>query len=191
MRTESEGPRRLKVLEDCSWEAIARAWADNGPSAGALGQAIAESPWPALFWECAPVSRATRDTPFECVLAEAPQLAALPPDRSPFRGRLQAPINTFWNLGRDALLVAPGAHGPFGHLATFCRSAAPHLQAAFWQAVGQSVLDWWARTPEPLWLNTSGLGVTWLHVRLDQRPKYYTYTPYRTRDAGRPTVRSR
>jgi hypothetical protein len=32
----------------------------------------------------------------------------------------------------------------------------------------------------PLWLSTSGLGVAWLHVRLDERPKYYTHAPYRT-----------
>jgi hypothetical protein len=31
----------------------------------------------------------------------------------------------------------------------------------------------------PLWLSTSGLGVAWLHVRLDSRPKYYSYAPYR------------
>jgi len=31
----------------------------------------------------------------------------------------------------------------------------------------------------PLWVSTSGLGVAWLHVRLDARPKYYQYTPYR------------
>jgi len=30
------------------------------------------------------------------------------------------------------------------------------------------------------WLSTSGLGVGWLHVRLDSRPKYYTYEPYKS-----------
>lgn len=34
-------------------------------------------------------------------------------------------------------------------------------------------------TPVPLWVSTSGLGVSWLHVRLDSRPKYYTYAPYK------------
>ncbi len=36
----------------------------------------------------------------------------------------------------------------------------------------------------PRWLNTSGLGVPWLHVRIDSRPKYITYRPYR--DAAAP-----
>ncbi len=32
----------------------------------------------------------------------------------------------------------------------------------------------------PLWLSTAGGGVAWLHVRLDSRPKYYGYSPYKT-----------
>ncbi len=31
------------------------------------------------------------------------------------------------------------------------------------------------------WLNTEGGGVAWLHVRIDQRPKYYHYAPYKTK----------
>lgn len=30
----------------------------------------------------------------------------------------------------------------------------------------------------PIWLNTAGAGVPWLHIRLDSRPKYYRYQPY-------------
>ena len=31
----------------------------------------------------------------------------------------------------------------------------------------------------PVWLSTAGAGVSWLHVRLDDRPKYYGCGPYR------------
>ncbi|MFY0533025.1 DUF6940 family protein [Nannocystis pusilla] len=30
-----------------------------------------------------------------------------------------------------------------------------------------------------VWLSTSGSAVPWLHVRLDARPKYYVFGPYR------------
>jgi hypothetical protein len=30
-----------------------------------------------------------------------------------------------------------------------------------------------------VWLSTAGAGVSWLHVRLDDRPKYYQFEPYR------------
>jgi hypothetical protein len=32
---------------------------------------------------------------------------------------------------------------------------------------------------KPVWLSTAGGGVAWLHVRLDDRPKYYAHAPYR------------
>ncbi len=33
---------------------------------------------------------------------------------------------------------------------------------------------------KPVWLNTAGGGVAWLHVRLDDRPKYYGYQNYKS-----------
>ena len=32
---------------------------------------------------------------------------------------------------------------------------------------------------DPIWFSTSGSGVAWLHFRLDSRPKYYTYKPFK------------
>ncbi len=81
------------------------------------------------------------------------------------------------------MLVAPAPQGPpraYAHLAVFARHAPASQQDALWQAVGHAVADRLAT--EPLWLSTSGLGVGWLHVRLDERPKYYTYAPYRVQD---------
>ncbi len=31
----------------------------------------------------------------------------------------------------------------------------------------------------PMWLSTAGAGVPWLHVRLEDRPKYYGHAAYR------------
>ena len=31
----------------------------------------------------------------------------------------------------------------------------------------------------PVWLSTAGMGVSWLHLRLDSQPKYYRHGPYR------------
>jgi hypothetical protein len=31
---------------------------------------------------------------------------------------------------------------------------------------------------KPVWLSTAGAGVPWLHVRLDDRPKYCCFRPY-------------
>jgi hypothetical protein len=35
--------------------------------------------------------------------------------------------------------------------------------------------------PRPLWLSTAGGGVDWVHMRLDDQPKYYRHLPWRDR----------
>jgi hypothetical protein len=80
------------------------------------------------------------------------------------------------NLGGDACLVAPAPQEPpeaYARLAAFARRAATSQQHELWQAVGAAMAG--RLSSAPLWLSTSGLGVDWLHVRLDKRPNYYTY----------------
>ena len=139
-------------------------------------------PFGAYCWECPPVHHASRSRPFECVFIASPSLAGMPPDADAFAEhfRRDHEVVTFANLGGDALLVAPcpdesGAN--FSHLAGFTATAAPRRQDALWRAVGEALES---RIGErPLWLSTAGHGVAWLHVRLDSRPKYYRYAPYR------------
>jgi hypothetical protein len=85
----------------------------------------------------------------------------------------------FPNLGLDAILVVPypiAAHSVYAHLATFLRKGPESQRHALWQAVGYTMAQ--RLSSAPIWLNTAGGGVAWLHVRLDSRPKYYVYSRY-------------
>ncbi len=159
--------------------------ANDGQLLDALIEALLQAPLSAAFWECAP-TRGAADQPWQCVLVDAPALARLRADPAAFADHLHdgedtPEVRTFDNLGGDAVLVAPcrdaGLDAP--HLLAFLRSAEPLQAHALWQAVGRAALAWRAERPDPLWLSTSGLGVPWLHVRLDVRPKYYTHGPFR------------
>ena len=102
----------------------------------------------------------------------------------------------FQNLGGDATLVAPMDWSPessphkysrcYGHLANFVRGA-PELQVVnMWKTLGKllsekllvssSTLE---TSNKPLWFSTAGAGVPYLHFRVDSRPKYYHYDPYK------------
>jgi len=141
---------------------------------------LANAPFEAYFWETPPMTQATLARPFEFVLVNAPQLARVSADRRPFAHYFNhEPVVDFPNLGGDAHLVVPCPQKPadaFAHLAAFSRSAPLAQQHDFWQRVGLAVVN--GVGERPLWLSTSGLGVYWLHVRLDARPKYYTFRPY-------------
>jgi uncharacterized protein DUF6940 len=108
-------------------------------------------------------------------------LARMPAEPEAFAEHFRRDQNvaSFGNLGRDAVLVAPCPGGPgsnFSHLASFNRTAPVAQQDALWQAVGEAMTKRIGR--RPVWLSTAGLGVGWLHVRLDDRPKYYRHLPY-------------
>ncbi len=133
---------------------------------------------------------ATLDAPFECVAVDSPALRDLTADRGPFGARVDARatrdgIAAFHNLGRDARLLAPCANGApsaYAHLAVFVRHGPIDQRCALWARVGAAMAEHVGR--EPLWLSTSGLGVRWLHVRLDRQPKYYSHAPYRRTGPG-------
>ncbi|MCA9897282.1 MAG: hypothetical protein KC433_03785 [Anaerolineales bacterium] len=156
-------------------------WQSNETFRSFFIQLLADAPFDAYFWETPPLTEESLERPFEFVFVHAPQLAHVAAERRAFANYFnRGPVVDFSNLGGDAHLVVPcpqTAQDAFAHLATFSRTASLNQQHQFWQRVGNCVLDHVGE--RPLWLSTSGLGVYWLHVRLDERPKYYTYQPYR------------
>ena len=84
------------------------------------------------------------------------------------------------NLGGDALLIAPSPVGPpeaYPHLAAFLRLAPEAQVRSLWRHAAGALRE--NLGDDPRWLSTSGLGVAWLHLRLDRSPKYYQFEPYR------------
>jgi hypothetical protein len=171
--------------EQIPWSEVARRLAD-GTLGPLLTEALAASSMRAFFWECTPWP-ADRDPRFEFVLADAPSLARTGPDPSAFAAHIGdtadgLSVRTFDNLGRDARLVVPcpgGRPDAYAHLAAFVRHGPTAQVHALWIALGEA-LSAEARTTR--WVSTSGLGVPWLHLRIDQRPKYYSHAPYRDRE---------
>jgi hypothetical protein len=158
------------------------AWITDAAFSVFFSDMLASMPHAAFFWEVRPASTADVERPFECVLVDSPQLAGVQADATAFAEHFRTgdgPVSRFSNLSGDAVLVAPApldAGTDYTHLASFVRSAPVSQLHAFWQAVGKAVRE--SLSGRALWVSTSGLGVYWLHVRLDTRPKYYTYRPY-------------
>lgn len=146
---------------------------------------LKEAPFEAYFWETPSLTQATVTQPFEFVLVESLALSHKQPNPHAFNQHFtaappEAPTVTFANLGRDATLVVPcpqAIESVYTHIAQFTRQAPDQQQQVLWQQVGLAITQ--KLGPNPIWVSTSGLGIFWLHVRLDNRPKYYTYAPYR------------
>lgn len=143
-----------------------------------------DAPFGAYRWETPPITSATAGQEFEFVLVDSPGLERTV-DQTAFAKYFDAAregemIVAFSNLGKDAYLVVPCPCGPtsaYGHLASFTREAPESQQHEIWQTVGRSMQQQQLGT-KPIWLSTAGMGVSWLHIRLDSRPKYYSFRPY-------------
>lgn len=143
---------------------------------------LENSPFTAYFWENPPVTVASLRQPYEFVLVDSPQLAAVHADPKPFqeRFRTDAVVIAFENLGRDAELIVPcpiAEHDMYAHLAAFVRRGPEDQKQAMFSSLANSLNQ--RMNTRPTWVSTSGLGVYWLHIRLDTRPKYYSHLPYR------------
>jgi hypothetical protein len=144
---------------------------------------LANAPFTAFRWETPPVTRATLSQAFEFVLLDSPGLGRRP-DPEAFAehfARAEAGVAIFANLGGDALLIVPCPLVEplaYGHLAAFVRLAPESQWQALWHAVGEALAH--RIGAKPIWLSTAGAGVSWLHVRLDDSPKYYGFRAYRS-----------
>lgn len=150
-----------------------------------LSQQLSDTPMPAFCFETPPFSPETLDRPFEFVAVLSPALLSSSADWRAFSQPFaQAPpgalATTFDSLGRDAKLIAPlspNGTPPYGHLAEFLRNAPDAAKDELWRQVGDALGA--VSQSRVTWLSTAGLGVSWLHVRLDSRPKYFRWAPWR------------
>jgi hypothetical protein len=171
---------------------VLRGWQCDANFRKVFNRWLADAPYAAFRWETPPLTDAALERPVEFVLLDSPWLAC-EPDRRPFAEHFrqaEQDILVFPNLGGDALLIVPrplSRSSAYAHLATFVRQAPAAQRDRLWRVTGETML---ARvSTRPLWLSTAGGGVNWLHVRLDDRPKYYAYLPYRQLCGSRPAGR--
>ncbi|HWB59675.1 MAG TPA: hypothetical protein VG733_09285 [Chthoniobacteraceae bacterium] len=187
-RTEDIGPgiSRTRLMQDdgscLSHGRVLELLRDDDYFRGFFNAVITISPFTAFFWETPAVTKATLGQPFEFVLVESGGLERLTADPGPFAehfGRSTETVLIFPNLGGDAMLVVPAPiseHANYTHLARFIRHAPAAQIDAFWRCAGEKMMH--RVSDKPVWLSTAGMGVSWLHLRLDSQPKYYRHGEY-------------
>ncbi len=160
---------------------VMKLWQGNETFNHYYNNILAKNEFEAYFWEHPPIIRASINETYEFVLVNSKGLRRIAPRPRAFRKYFAANKKavTFSNLGGDAQLIVPTPMGEdicYTHLAQFVRHTTKEQQNEFWQLVGK---EYEAIIGErKKWLSTSGLGVHWLHVRIDSRPKYYQYRVY-------------
>lgn len=143
---------------------------------------LAETDYEAFFWENKPMMGQNLGQDYECTILNSAFLASRSPDSQTFRQYFDKDkmVVTFSNLGNDAELIVPCPQKDdncYTHIGSFVRKADDEQIDEFWKITGRETLR--EIGSKPKWLSTSGLGVFWLHVRIDTIPKYYQTKEYK------------
>lgn len=161
---------------------VLHGWRNDPEFCGDFSSILSSVLYTAYRFETPPVTTATLTQPFEFVLLEDREEAEFPSPEAfaEHFTNAESDFAVFPNLSGDAILVAPcpvGEAFPFGHLASFVRMAPKPQRRLLWKTVGDTMA---ARIgDQPVWLSTTGgSSAPWLHVRLDNLPKFYAFTAY-------------
>ncbi len=173
--------------QSATFAEVFQGWREDAGFRVLFNSLLADSSYSAFRWETPGVTTATLSQPFECVVLDSPELARSPdPDAfAEHFTQAEAGVAVFPNLGGNAIMIVPtplAKVAVYTHLADFVRHAPEVQRHALWQSIGETIAL--RIGAEPVWLNTAGAGVAWLHVRLDNRPKYYHYKPYKHQNIG-------
>jgi hypothetical protein len=161
---------------------VSSSWQSDPQFRTLFNQLLADAPYAAFRWECPPITHLSVDRTFEFAIVDSPELES-EADSSAFREHFKTTteeVVSFPSLNRDSLLIAPypiANSDVYAHIAAFVRNAPDSQKDALWRLVGKLMEE--QVSAAPLWLSTAGAGVPWLHVRMDQRPKYYRHSGYR------------
>ena len=142
-----------------------------------------------FFFECPPITSEgyIRDTTeFEFSLIRSDAFKGLNTDLDTFSNNFRSTsgdIAVFPNLSGDAQLVSPkplSNSNPmiYSHFANFLRNGDKSQVLLLWESIGNEMKRLLSSSDSKVYLSTSGLGVSYLHVRLSKTPKYYQCKRY-------------
>ena len=131
--------------------------------------------------ECPSIKIDDINKSFEFVAVNSDRLEGLKPNSNAFEEHFIEDELTaiFENLGGDAILLSPKPDNgkAFTHLRLFLINASEAAKHDLLIALGEITTA--NLRNEPIWINTSGFGVPWLHIRIDDKPKYYRFNNYK------------
>lgn len=178
---------QYKILQDgkiMSFAEVIHHWKNTTIFRTFYNGILADSPFEAFFWEVLPVTKNDLQQDFEFVLVNSNTLTRLQANKRPFQEHFDRFPNeeviSFPNLSGDAQLVVPTPQTKlqnYAHLANVVRNAPDSQIDELWKMIGNEYEK--ALQQRPKWLSTAGLGVLWLHIRIDSRPKYYRFRAYK------------
>ena len=137
----------------------------------------------AFHWEHPCLEEDLLDKKYECTITKSKRLETASINEEPFKEHIYTneSVIDFMNLGKNARLIIPSKKTDkevYNHLGKFIRTAPKEQIMEVFKRTGKLVTKE-IKENGKIWFNTAGLGVIWLHIRLDTKPKYYKTKKYK------------
>lgn len=186
---QNDNATRFRILQNeqfLTYQEIFDLWEQDTSFVKFYVEALKAIGYTAFYWEHPALKTAYLKKQYECILQKSKPLEYLPINEKAFSDYInnEPEVEDFMNLGKNARLVVPtkkSEEAIYNHLGKFIRLAKEEQIFSVFNRVGK-VIKSELEQREFIWLNTAGLGVIWLHIRMDMRPKYYKTDRYRKTD---------
>lgn len=180
---------RLKIIQNekpLSFQEVLHLWKSDTTFIQFYTSTLQSKGFSAFYWEHPPLQKKDLDNEYEVILQKSRGFDHRRINETAFKDYFQPnqQVAVFDNLGNDALLVVPTKmqeSETYKHFGSFLQNAQTEQIQSLFQEIGNAVFQELEKGKQ-IWLNTAGLGVIWLHVRLDTRPKYYKTQRYKEVD---------
>lgn len=134
-----------------------------------------------FFYETAPITT-SMNTKYDAKWIESEKLQKLKQNYRNFSKyfKKHKDVVSFINLSKTALLVVPVPRKGKNYttLKDFMDNASKSQQKMFWKHAA-SVIRSMLKKYDKLWVSTHGLGVPYLHLRVEVEPKYYKTSSFK------------
>lgn len=186
---EGEHAIRFRLKKDdhfLSFAEVFDLWEKEEDFVDFYTESLIQTEYEAFYWEHPALQEEYLEKRYECILQRSRPLERARVNEEAFQEHIHTsqPCADFLNLGKNARLVVPTKQADttgYRHLGEFIRTAQASQIKAVFQRVGKAMKQELS-AEKMIWLNTAGLGVIWLHIRLDTRPKYYKTKHYKQGD---------
>lgn len=179
---------QLQILQNdnqLSFSHVIRSWQEDAAFRKFYITTLLKHGGDGCFWEHPRLNESTVDQTYECVITQTDAFSKRMANFMPF-SRAISPgkrISVFPNLTGEALLIVPNQSEETNFngrdMISFLQTAPEELVHNLWKTIGQQTAKAIEAKASFQYLSTHGLGVLWLHVRLELGPKYYHHRSYK------------
>ena len=183
---QNDNGARLRFLcnqKPLSFKEVLDIWATSDEGIDCYIDGLKKLDFSQFYWEHPALEAKSLHVPYEFMVLKTDHFNKRTVDTNSFSKYLNSEmqVEAFDNLGRNAKLVVPTKKSnieTYKHLGAFIHNAPITQTRALFKEIGRSMKAE-IEKGKIIWLSTAGLGVIWLHIRLDTIPKYYKIATYK------------